>query len=136
MERATLEAMLAGCPYHRGLQLALDDFSASEGWITVSLAVRAELSRSEERTELHGGAIAALIDIAGDLAVALKVGAGVPTIGLSVDYLRPARGSRVAATARLLRCGRTIAVVDVSVQDETGVLVAVGRGTYASRAPQ
>jgi len=132
MEREELDRLVKGCPFHRSLGIELEDMSLDEESVTLSLVMREEFSRSDERVELHGGVIAALIDIAGDYAVALKVGAGVPTINLRVDYLRMARGRKAIAKARILRCGRTIATVDVEVRDETGALVAVGRGTYSS----
>ena len=81
----------------------------------------------------HGGPIASLIDIAGDMAVAVKAGGGVPTISLRVDYLRPSVGPFLMATARVRRFGRTIAVADVDVTDDQGRLCAVGRGTYSSQ---
>jgi len=132
MDRKTLEYMLNDCPFHRLLQPTLVDFSVPEGWITLAIEARPELSRGDARIELHGGVIATLIDIAGDYAVALKTGSTVPTINLHVDYLRFARGARITATARVLRCGRSIAVVDIDVRDEFETQIAVGRGTYSS----
>lgn len=132
MTRPELEAMIAGCPFHRQLGIMLEDFDAAMGRLTLSLTAREAFSRDDTRVELHGGIIATLIDIAGDYAVVLKVGQGVPTISLHVDYLRFARGTKAFATATLIKCGRSIAVVDIEVADETGALIAVGRGTYSS----
>lgn len=132
MERTKLEELISGCPLHRFLGIKLEDMSVDEESVTLSVVVREEFSRSDDRQELHGGILAALIDIAGDYAVALKVGSGVPTINLRVDYLRMARGGKAVAKARILRCGRTIATVDIEVRDETNALVAVGRGAYSS----
>ena len=72
-----------------------------------------------------------IIDIVGDFAVGMAVGGGVPTINLRIDYVRPAMGSALTATARVRRSGRTVALVDVDVFDEQQSLVAVGRGTYS-----
>lgn len=132
MERALLEDLIQSCPFHRFLGLELEDFDAEAGVITLSLTAKETYSRSNDRVELHGGIIAALIDIAGDYAVALRVGQGVPTINLRTDFLRLARGRKAIATAKLIRCGRSIATVDIEVTDETGQTVAVGRGTYSS----
>ena len=82
--------------------------------------------------QFHGGPIASLIDVVGDFAIGMIVGGGVPTINLRVDYLKPALGEALVATARVRRSGRTIAVVDIDVRDRTEALVAVGRGTYSS----
>ena len=74
--------------------------------------MRPDLTR--DGTIYHGGPVASLIDIAGDMAVAVRAGGGVPTISLRVDYLRPCTGPRLLATARLRRYGRTISVSDVT----------------------
>ena len=69
---------------------------------------------------VHGGVIAALIDIAG-VAAALSGAAseglrGSATSQLSISYLAPAKGVALAAEARVLRRGRRQAVVDVEVR--------------------
>lgn len=132
MTRDELTELVRGCPFHRFLDLQLESLDEEVGTVTLSLTAREEFSRSEDRVELHGGIIATLIDIAGDYAVALKTGSGVPTINLAVDYLRMARGAKALATAKIVKCGRSIAVVTIEVCDETGALVAIGRGTYSS----
>ncbi len=55
-----------------------------------------------------------------------------PTIDLRIDYLRAADGGDLIARAKLLKAGRTIARVDVTVEDSKGRLVAVGRGTFST----
>lgn len=122
--------ILAGCPFHRLLGMQLEAMDAEAGTVTISLPLKAAFSRSEERLELHGGITAALIDIAGDFAVIARTGQGVPTINLRVDYLKMGRGSAIVARARAVRIGRMIGTVDVEVADETGALIAIGRGTY------
>ena len=69
---------------------------------------------------VHGGVVAALIDIAG-VAAALSGAAseglrGSATSQLSISYLAPAKGVALAAEARVLRRGRRQAVVDVEVR--------------------
>ena len=69
---------------------------------------------------VHGGVIAALIDIAG-VAAALSGAAseglrGSATSQLNISYLAPAKGVALAAEARVLRRGRRQAVVDVEVR--------------------
>lgn len=132
MDRETLEAMVLGCPFHRLLGLELEAFDPEAGTVTLGLPLREEFSRQDGTVELHGGITAALIDIAGDYAVAVRIGRGVPTIDLRVDFLKMGRGARVTAEARALRLGRTICTVDVDVRDATGALIAVGRGKYST----
>jgi uncharacterized protein (TIGR00369 family) len=128
-----LQAMLDGSPFIRfcGMRVAAIDPAA--GRIVLAMELRPELERREGSGQWHGGALAGLIDTAGDFAVALGLGAVVPTINFRVDYLRPAMTARLTATATVRRAGRTVAVVDIDVEDSEGCLVAVGRGCYAAQ---
>lgn len=132
MNQETLARLLDECPFHRLLGLSLESVDAGTNSVTLSMAMRLDLSRSEGKIELHGGVTATLIDVAGSYAVALAIGRTVPTINLRVDYLRMGRGAKVFATARTVKVGRMIATVDIDVVDETGRHVAVGRGTYST----
>jgi uncharacterized protein (TIGR00369 family) len=134
MTSERIQAMLDGSPFIRffGMQVAALDPAA--GTIVLAMELRPELERREGTGQWHGGALAGLIDTAGDFAVALGLGAVVPTINFRVDYLRPAMTSRLTATATVRRAGRTVAVVDIDVEDGEGRLVAVGRGCYATQA--
>jgi uncharacterized protein (TIGR00369 family) len=126
-----MQAMLDGSPFIRfcGMRVAAIDPAA--GRIVLAMELRPELERREGSGQWHGGALAGLIDTAGDFAVALGLGAVVPTINFRVDYLRPAMTARLTATVR--RAGRTVAIVDIDVEDGEGRLVAVGRGCYATQ---
>ncbi|HEX9821069.1 MAG TPA: PaaI family thioesterase [Methylomirabilota bacterium] len=117
-------------PYMRFL--GLEVVRAETGRVEIRLPFRDEFLRQDGSDWLHGGVVSALIDIVGDYAVITEVGVGVPTIDLRVDYLRPARRGALTATGRTVRVGRTVSVADVEVHDESGALVAVGRGVYAS----
>jgi uncharacterized protein (TIGR00369 family) len=120
-------------PYMRFLGLKLE--RSEKGLVEIRLPFRDEFLRNDGSDWLHGGVVSALIDIAGDYAVITEVGAGVPTIDMRVDYLRPARRGDLVAVARTLRVGRTVSVADVEVRDGQGVVVAVGRAVYASPRP-
>jgi acyl-CoA thioesterase len=85
---------------------------------------------------VHGGAVCTLIDIAAIGAVASRLQANERMAGtaeINVSFLRPAIGQTVYAEATLLKKGRTLAVCDVSVTNDTGKLVAKGRVGYALR---
>ena len=120
-------------PYMRFLGLKLE--KSEKGLVEIRLPFREEFLRQDASDWLHGGVVSALIDIAGDYAVITEVGAGVPTIDMRVDYLRPARRGDLLAVARTVRVGRTVSVADVEVRDGQGVVVAVGRAVYASPRP-
>jgi uncharacterized protein (TIGR00369 family) len=120
-------------PFMKFLGLQVQSVDQERNELTVTMPMREEIERGRGTLQFHGGPIAAFIDIVGDFAVALVVGGGVPTINIRIDYLKPAVGRSLTATARVRRSGRTVSVVDVDVYDEHKSLVAVGRGTYSSQ---
>jgi uncharacterized protein (TIGR00369 family) len=119
-----------GSPFHR--LLGLEMVRAEDGAVEMRLPWRDELGRADDSDWYHGGVISALIDIAGDYAIASKLGRGVPTIDLRVDYLRPARRGELRALARAVKVGRSVGVADVELRDAQGVVVAVGRCAYST----
>lgn len=131
MSVARVQEMLDGSPFIRHLRMraVLIDIARQQAVLEMPLAP--ELERKAGSGQFHGGAISALIDTAGDFALVILLGGGVPTINLRIDYLRPATGHRLTATATVRRAGRTVGVVDVDVTDATDRLVAIGRGCYA-----
>lgn len=128
-----LRASLAAPPFHQWLRPELRDLDPESGRVTIALPLRAEFRRDPKRQEIHGGVIAALVDIAGHAAVAAKLHHGVPTVDLRIDYLRVAVGSELLAIAEPVRLGRTLGIVDVRVTDDQGKLVAMGRGLFSTR---
>ena len=123
---------LARPPFHHWLRPELVSADA-DGSVVVRLALRDDLRRDPERPDIHGGVIAALIDIAGHHAMMARLGYAVPTVDLRVDYLRMAAGKELRAEASILKLGRTMSVVDIRVLDDGGRLVAAGRGSFLSR---
>jgi uncharacterized protein (TIGR00369 family) len=84
---------------------------------------------------VHGGAISSLIDTAA--AAAAWSGAEVPerprasTVGLTVDFLSPARAQGVTAEARVVRRGGTgLSFCEVKVFADDGTEVALALVTY------
>ena len=128
-----IQRLMDGAPLIRFLGMRVDAVDAAEGSAGFTLPMRAELARAAGSDQFHGGAIAMLIDTAGDFAVGAMLGGAVPTISLSVDFLRPAAGASLTASAQVRRLGRTVGVVDIDVHDPQGRLVAIGRGTYSAR---
>jgi len=79
---------------------------------------------------LHGGAIATLVDVASGSAAA-RAGTFRPgentlvTADLHVRYLGRPKGTLVRAEARVVRAGRQLIVVECRVSDDLGNLIAV-----------
>ena len=132
LTREQIQASMDRSPYIRFHQMQCESVDAEARTVVLRMPMRPELERAGGSGQWHGGAIAALIDTAGDYALALVVGGGVPTINFRTDFLRPAGGG-LSATASVRRAGRTVGVVDVDVHDGEGRLVAIGRGCYSAR---
>jgi uncharacterized protein (TIGR00369 family) len=119
-------------PYHEFLGL---EFRSNEpGTAEIDMPFREELVSDPDVPYLHGGVIAALLDIAGDYAVATRLGRGVPTIDMRVDFLKTAGREPLTARARVVKLGRSLAVADAEVANAQGEILAVGRIVYSTKA--
>jgi uncharacterized protein (TIGR00369 family) len=93
---------------------------------------RPEFERGVNTKQWHGGPIAAVIDTAGDFALVMAIGKPLPTINFRVDYLRPAIDTALHAVAKVRRNGKSVGIVDVDIFNDKGILLAIGRATYAT----
>ena len=85
---------------------------------------------------VHGGLLAAMADIVMLRAVTTVFRPDdqpAGTADLNITYLRPALGQHVDAEAVVLRKGRQLATIEVSILDGEGQLCAKGRVLYAFR---
>ena len=126
----TVDLKLGDSPYQRFLGVSCE--RVGDGEVVIRLPFREEFLRADGSDWLHGGVVAALIDIAGDYAVVSRTGGDVPTIDLRIDWLKPALKGDLRATGRVVKTGRRVSVADVEVHDTSGKLVAVGRGVFAT----
>jgi len=117
-------------PYHQFLGL---EFALVDGVAELRMPFREELISDAEVPYLHGGVIAALLDTAADYAVAARLGHGVPTIDMRVDFLKAVGREALVATARVVKLGRSIAIADAEARNEQGELIAVGRVLFSTR---
>ena len=131
MTLARIQAMLDGSPFIHLLKMRAVSLDHPGQKVVIDMPITPEFERHPGTGQFHGGVIASLIDVAGDFALVILLGGGVPTINLRIDYLRPAGGDTLTATASVRRAGRTIGVVDIDVTDTAGRLVAIGRGCYS-----
>jgi uncharacterized protein (TIGR00369 family) len=83
---------------------------------------------------VHGGALSALIDTAATAAAwaGAETSGDVrgTTVGLTVNFVGPARSQDVTATARVSRRGRSLVFVDVEAAAADGKLVSKALVTY------
>ena len=131
LSAAEWEAKINGSPFNAFCNASVTEVDYENLTMTLTMPMRPEFERRAGTGQWHGGPIAAFIDTAGDYAMALHVGAPVPTINYRVDYLRPAMNTSLTAVATVRRAGRTVGVVDIDILDDKGRLVTVGRGCYS-----
>jgi 1,4-dihydroxy-2-naphthoyl-CoA hydrolase len=112
--------------------LAMVPFAATLGMELVAATPEQVVGRLAWREELcttggalHGGALMSLADNLGGVCAYLNLpaGAGTATISSSTNFLRGVRDGDVTATARPLRVGRTVIVVQTELRDDAGRLV-------------
>ncbi|GAB7523211.1 PaaI family thioesterase [Paraburkholderia sp. 2C] len=125
-----IEALLTRGPYHQWLGLRV--LSVGEGEIEIAATWREEWVVNPERRYTHGGILAALVDLTADWALVSKTGRGVPTIDLRVDYHRAAMPGDLVARGKVVKFGSSVSVAEASIFDQTGVLLASGRGVYST----
>ena len=128
----TLADMITSPPYHQLMGYKLGRADPRQGSLEIRQAFSSDLRRMQGSDQIHGGVIAALIDVAATFAMISYLNKGVPTVDLRVDYLRPAAGSELVASASVRKAGRTVGTVDVEVHDEAGRMIALGRALFAT----
>jgi len=81
---------------------------------------------------VHGGVISTLMDNTGWYAAvsSLEDGFTAVTMEIKINYLKPALGKYLVASAAIKRQGSTTSFVTIELHDE-GALVAYATGTYA-----
>jgi len=125
-DEAALERSFDNMPLHKLLGLKVTAMDADR--VVVEMPVREEAFNSSGN--LHGGALATLVDVASGIAAALG-SSFVPgentivTADLHLRYLGRPKTDTVRAEARVLRAGRSLVVVECRVLDgEDRVIVA------------
>lgn len=131
VDAAGLQRIVDRAPFHRWLGVRVE--RVDDGSIELSVLWREEFVSDPEARSVHGGVLAALVDLAADQAIAAKLGHALPTVDIRTDFHRPALPGRLRIQGKLVRLGRTIVTADAWVYDESGALVASGRGVYLNR---
>ncbi len=125
----SLNEFMLRAPLHQWLGVRITAYDDKNGEVRITLPARPELRHSADRDNVHGGMVAALVDLAAHAALNAVTGIGMPTIDLRTDYLRPALPP-LEAVATPRRVGRNLGVVDIEVLDRDGKLAALGRVVY------
>ncbi len=116
-------------PLHRllGISVREPDPADGSGLVVADMPVRTEAFNASGN--LHGGALATLIDVAGGSCAARASGfdpstESLVTADLHVRYLGRPKGDTVRAEARPLRAGRMLIVVEIRVLDPLDNVIA------------
>jgi len=78
---------------------------------------------------VHGGALATLADMVGGTCACSKGGSCV-TANCSMEFLRPASSGTLFCEATPKKMGKTLSVIQMSIADEEGRLIATGTYTF------
>ena len=125
-----VQTMLTRGPYHQWLGLRV--LEVGDGSIEIAATWREEWVVNPERRYTHGGILAALVDLTADWALVSKTGRGVPTIDLRVDYHHAAMPGDLIARGKVVKFGSAISVAEAHIYDQSGALLASGRGVYST----
>jgi uncharacterized protein (TIGR00369 family) len=121
-------------PFHRWLGLKV--VSVGDDGIELTATWREEWVVNPDRGYTHGGILAALVDLAADWAMVKKLGRGVPTIDMRVDYHAAAMPGDLTARGKVVRMGGQFSTAEAMIYDAKGKLIASGRGTYFTAPPK
>lgn len=111
-------------------ELGIELTEATDGHAEGRLDLAPRHTSNERTGVVHGGVTYSLADTIGGAAVFSVVGSSTPTIDMRIDYLAPATGSELHASAETVRVGSGVATVNVTVSDESGTHIAECRGVY------
>ena len=84
---------------------------------------------------LNGGASMALIETLGSIGAVIHAGSEQIAVGIEINgtHHKSARSGFVTGTAKAISLGKTLAVYEVKIKDETDTLICTGRITSLIR---
>jgi uncharacterized protein (TIGR00369 family) len=105
---------------------------AADGGVTWEYVV--DPSHYNPYGRLHGGVVMALMDSAMGQAVAAVVhpaGHFNAAAQMNVNFLAPVKSGVLRASARVVKIGKRLAVVEASTMDDAGTLIAIATATHS-----
>jgi uncharacterized protein (TIGR00369 family) len=129
-DRSNFIRLLERAPFSALLGLKIESTANGSATVRMPFDLRL-LNEGGPRAPVHGGAIAALADVAACAAVwSLAETKRTATVSITVNYTGFAVNSELIGRARVRRTGKRIASVAVEIADASGALVADALVTY------
>jgi uncharacterized protein (TIGR00369 family) len=129
-DRSRFIQPLERAPFSALLGLKIESAANGSAKVRMPFDLRI-LNEGGPSAPIHGGAIAALADVAACAAVwSLAETTRTATISITVNYTGFAVNSDLIAHARVKRTGKRIASLNVEIVDSTGALIADALVTY------
>lgn len=123
-------------PHSKALNMKI--LKVGEGHATISMPYDEAIIGDPETGVMHGGAVSALMDTCCGAAAMShpEAGNGTATIGLRIDYMRPATpGQEITARSECYHITRSVAFVRaVALDDDESRPVASATGTFTVEA--
>ena len=125
--RERIFGLLNGSPFYR--LIGMEVVEAGEGRSRLRMPVKDDLKNLYGI--LHGGALAALLDSSGTIAVGTLMGTDevAVTVDQRINYISNVREGVLYGEGKALHRGRYTGVAQAEVRDEEGNLVAAGMAT-------
>jgi uncharacterized protein (TIGR00369 family) len=120
-------------PCARHLRFELIDYSIEAGWADVAFSPRPEFANPAGAVQ--GGFVCAMLDDAMSFAASLsrRFEVIVPTLQTSVSYLRPTPIARVTARGEVLRFSASSVVMQGTLRDAEGQVLALATAIAVPR---
>ncbi len=81
---------------------------------------------------IHGGAIATLIDNAAWFTIAAQQDGWIATVEMQVRMLEPVKAETIWSRGKIIRLGNRLSTAEAEVRTADNRLVAVGSGTFTT----
>ena len=129
-DRSRFVRVLESAPFAAMLGLKIESAANGAALVRMPFDLRL-LNEGGRAAPIHGGAIAALADVAAGAAVwTLAETVRTATISITVNYTGFAVNSDLIARARVKRMGKRIASLSVEIADASDALIADALVTY------
>jgi uncharacterized protein (TIGR00369 family) len=129
-DRSSFIQLLERAPFSAMLRLKIESAAGGSATVRMPFDLRI-LNEGGPNAPIHGGAIAALADVAACAAVwSLAETTRTATISITVNYTGFAVNSDLLARARVKRTGKRIASLAVEIVDASDALIADALVTY------